>query len=58
MSFEMWTQVGSRNHVLDDGPDHHMQRGNFDTKKVTCTGNGSLKEQDQYNNSSTLAPKL
>jgi len=33
--------------VLDEGPHHHMQRGNFGRKKVTCMGNGWLKEQDQ-----------
>jgi len=23
MSFGMWTRVARRNHVLDEGPDHH-----------------------------------
>jgi len=45
------------NHVLDEGSNHHMQRGNFDRKKVICMGNGCLKEQD-HNNSSTTASKL
>ena len=27
--FGMWTQVGSRNHVLDGGPDHHNVKGQF-----------------------------
>jgi len=53
MPFRMWTQVSSRNHVLDEGPDHHIQRGSFDRKKLVFTGNGWLKEQDQqfFNNS-------
>jgi len=49
----VWTRVGPGNHVLDDGPDLHMRRGNFDGQKVICTGNGWLKQQDQqfFNNS-------
>jgi len=47
MPFAVWTQVGPRNHVLNKGPDHHMQRGNFDGEKVICMGNGWLKQQDQ-----------
>ena len=39
MLFGMWNRLGLRNHVLDEGPDHHMRRGNFDAKKVICTGN-------------------
>jgi len=45
--------------VLDAGPDHHMQmstaHSQVDGKKVICTGNGWLKEQNQ---SSTTASKL
>jgi len=53
MAFGMWTWVDQRNHVLDEGPDHRMQRVNSDGKKVICMGNGWLKEQDQqfFNNS-------
>jgi len=29
MPFGLWAQVGSRNHVLDEGPDPPMGRGNF-----------------------------
>jgi len=28
--FGLWTQVGSRNQVLDGGPDLPMERGNFE----------------------------
>jgi len=30
MPFGFRTQVGPRNHVLDGGPDPHMERGNFE----------------------------
>ena len=30
MPFGLWTQVGPRNHVLDEGPDPPMGRGNFE----------------------------
>ena len=36
MLFEMWTRVGQGNHVLDEGPDHHMRMVNFDGKKLTA----------------------
>jgi len=29
MPFELWTQVGPRNHVLDGGPDPPMHKGQF-----------------------------
>ena len=29
MPFRLWTLVGLRNHVLDRGPDHPVQSGNF-----------------------------
>ena len=29
LPFGFRTRVGSRNHVLDGGPDHPMERGNF-----------------------------
>jgi len=53
MPFGMWTRVDQRNHVLDEGPDHHMPRVNFDGKEVICMGSGWLKEQNQqfFNNS-------
>jgi len=32
MPFGLWTRVGSRNRVLDGGPDLPMRRGNFGEK--------------------------
>jgi len=32
MPFSLWPWVGSRNHVLDGGPDLPMGRGNFEGK--------------------------
>ena len=34
MPFRMWTRVDPMNNVLDEAPHHHMQRGNFDGKKL------------------------
>ena len=34
MPFELWTQVGPRNHVLDGGPDPPMHRGNFEGEEA------------------------
>jgi len=33
MSFRLRTRMGSRNHVLDGGPDPPMERGNFEGGK-------------------------
>jgi len=38
MPFGVWNWAGPRNHVLDEGPDHHIQRGNFDQKKSYLHG--------------------
>jgi len=36
MPFEVWNPVDQRNHALDEGPDHHMRRVNFDVKKLSA----------------------
>jgi len=39
--FGLWTRVGTRNRVLDGGPDRPMRRGNFlgeRTRQLTCRG--------------------
>jgi len=33
MLFGIWTWVGPRNHVLDEGPDLAMRGGNFEVEK-------------------------
>ena len=38
MPFGVWTRLDQRNHVLDEGPDHHMRRVNFDEKKSYLHG--------------------
>ena len=35
MPFGLWVWVGSRNHVLDGGPDLPIGRGNFEDEKGT-----------------------
>jgi len=32
MPFGLWPRVGPGNHVLDGGPDSHMERDNFEGK--------------------------
>jgi len=53
MPFRMWTRVGPVNHVLDEGPHHHMQRGNFDGKKLPAWHMAGWKSK--INNSSSTA---
>jgi len=56
MSFRMWTRVGPVNHVLDEGPHHHMQLGNFDGKKLSAWEMAGWNSK--INNSSTTASEL
>ena len=35
ISFRLRTRVGSRNHVLDGGPDPPMERGNFEGERAS-----------------------
>jgi len=53
MPFGVWTPAGTNNHVLDEGPDHHMRRGNFDRKKLSAWEMAGWNEQNRqfFNNS-------
>ena len=36
MLFGLWARVGLRNHVLHEGPDLRMRRGNFEWERAPC----------------------
>ena len=42
MLFALRTRVGSRNHVLDGGPDPPMERGNFDGSHCEVKGHSAV----------------
>jgi len=61
MPFGTWTRVGSRNPVLDGGPDPHTRRGNFEGEKgrpVSCPGmfRGRYIQSDSRDVSTGMVP--
>jgi len=52
MPFGLGTWLGPRNHVLDGGPDHPMERGNFQGGK----GRPIVKHRDTLRSSVQKRP--